>query len=400
MSRTARQPDHRPAFNAAALPWAALSQAARERDAAALEALWRDHKRPEQARAYAVRAVFAGACGRGDTALAGWVQNLYGMHIGAREITAQAGAALAAGRADVWHFLCEKIDALPRANEIYAGLLPAALVNHRPEALEKIRPHLSGPLGGFLHYPVTAGQTASLDWLLRAGLANDTITRSDTSRALVQAATRGQTDMIALLLDAGADPDAFGGAAIRHAGTHAGADGGAGLAHLLRAGANPQTVIAAASGDAALCEKLAALAALVAEEFRTRLQASCGQPAAAGLLRAYHAPLGTTGLHFAAEHRLLSCFSAALLDAGDFAQKNAAGETVIEVLARKGGVDDFFATARWRGQTQKLEDVLALLPAAAMDEETRADLLRRAERETLESAVPAGGFKLSRRPKP
>jgi len=84
--------------------------------------------------------------------------------------------------------------------------------------------------------------------------------------------------------------------------------------------------------------------------------------------------------------------------AADFAQKNTRGETVIDVLARRDDVAAFFAPAAWKGQTEKLAAVLALLPAGAMAAERCEDIQRKAEQATLDDIIPLGGFKLKRRP--
>src|SRR6218665_2370687 len=89
-------PSPRPVFATEDLPWGLLSSARVKDDAQALETLWQGYKRPEQARASAVRAIFAGACAQEDTALAAWVQTLHPQHIDAKTLKDTASQAIKA----------------------------------------------------------------------------------------------------------------------------------------------------------------------------------------------------------------------------------------------------------------------------------------------------------------
>lgn len=404
MSQNARQPDHRAVFQPDALPWATLSAACATGDTAVLDSLWQDHKRPEQARAAAVRALFTGACARDDLPLADWVFALHAKHIDEKTLRQTAGAALRQGRKDVWHFLGEKIDVRTDAGGIYKFLFKTALEN-TPEALslpavQKIFPHVRENVSSYLYAAVLGDNMSALVWLTEACREGGTLARADLDKALLLAVDRAQTPMASYLLQAGADAGAFGEAAIRRAVPHTDADGGVLLEVLVRGGANPAQAQEAAlqsTGGEALAQRLARAATEMAALHMEKLVQACGQPPEAARLAAYQPALGQTGLHFAAENRILQNVPKNGFSAADLSQKNAEGESVIDVVARRGSAGDFFAPAAWRGQTEKLAAALDLLPPGIWDETTREACLRTAERLTLEEALPAEGFKLARR---
>lgn len=404
MSQNARQSDHRPVFEPDALPWAALSAACAKDDTTVLDSLWQDHKRPEQARAAAVRALFTGACAQGDLSLADWVFGLHAKHVDEKTLRQTADHALRQGQGDVWHYLCEKIDARSGADEVYKSLFKTALEDAPPSlslnAVQKIFPHV-GPAGSsYLYFAVLGDNMPALVWLTEACRADGNLARAGLDKALLLAVDRAQTPMASYLLTAGADAGAFGEAALKRAAPHTDADGGALLEILVRGGAHParaqQIALQSAGGDL-LAQRLAKAAAETAALHAEKLAEVCGQPPDAARLAAYQPAFGKTGLHYAAESRILHTVPKDSFNAIALAQKNAEGETVIDVLARRGAAEDFFTPAAWRGQVQKLAAALELLPAGIWDETACAACLRAAERLTLEAAVPAEGFKLARR---
>lgn len=402
LRQASRHTDHRPVFDAGALPWAVLSKACAAGDTAALESLWRDHKRPEQARAAAVKAVFAGACAAENLPLAGWVATLYPQHIDAKTLKDSAAAALRRSPHRVWPFLAEKIDARHGASDIYRSLFKDALEHAPVQAAEKIFPHMDGAASGYIYAAVLGGNMPVLVWLTGACRAQGALPRADLDKALLLATERAQTPMVSHLLQLGADAGAFDDAALKRAAPHATADGGALLDLLVRAGAHPQKaqdIARRLPAGEELAQRLAQAGADAAEYHLARLAQHCGAPPDAARLAQVQDALGMTGLHYAAEHRLLHRLPKDSFSASGLAQKNAAGETTIDVVVRRGAWASFFNPQDWGGQVEKLTTALGLLKQDIWDEAARAACLRRAERLTLEAAVPDEGFTLKRRPK-
>lgn len=399
-----RPADHRPAFDAAALPWAALSAACVQNDAAVLESLWREHKRPEQGRAAAIKAVFAGACAAKNLPLARWVGTLYPQHIDTKTLRHGAAEALRQGRGDVWSFLCEHIDARPPAAsaEIYKSLFKIALEHAPVAAVQKIFPHMGASASDHLYAAVLGDNMPVLVWLTEACRAEGALPQAALDKSLLLACERAQTPMAQWLLAAGADAGAFAEASLKRAAPHTDADGGALLELLVRAGAHPQKaqeIARASAGGEGLAQRQAQSAAETAAHHLRILARHCGSPPDATRLTAPNAALGHSGLHYAAEHRLLHGLSKDSFTALGLAQKNTAGETVIDVLVRRSAWADFFKPEGWAGQVEKLAAALDLLPLAVCDDMARATCLRIAERLTLDAAVPEEGFTLARRPK-
>jgi len=406
LRQKARQHGPRPVFETDALPWEALSAACSAGDAAVLDSLWQNDKRPEQARAAAVRVLFAGACARDDLPLAAWVLGLHAQHVDAKTLRHVADHALRQGQTGVWPFLCDVTDARTDAAEIYKSLFKTALENTPPHlslpAAQKIFPCVGAGASSYLYAAVLGDNMPALVWLAEACRAGGDLSRADLDKALLLAVDRAQTPMASYLLKAGADAGAFDEAALKRAAPHTDADGGTLLALLVGAGAHPaqaQQIALRSAAGAPLAQRLAKVAEKTAAAHIQKLAEVCGQPPDAARLAAYQPALGKTGLHYAAESRILHTVPKNSFNAISLAQKNAEGETVIDVLVRRGAAEDFFTPAAWRGQVQKLAAVLDLLPACIWDETARAACLRRAERLTLEEAIPADGFKLTRRPK-
>lgn len=396
--------DHRPAFDAAVLPWAALSAACVQGDAAVLESLWREHKRPEQARAAAIKSVFAGACAAQNLSLANWVVALYPQHIDTKTLRHSAAESLRHGRGDVWPFLCEQIDARPPAMsaEIYKNIFKTALEHAPVAAVQKIFPHMGASASDHLYAAVLGDNMPALVWLAEACRAEGSLPQAALDKSLLLACERAQTPMAQWLLAAGADAGAFADAALKRAAPHTDADGGALLELLVRAGAHPQKsqVIARASaGGEGLAQRLAQVAAETAAHHLRILTQHCGTPPDAARLAAPNAVLGHSGLHYAAEHRLLHGLPKDSFTTLGLAQKNTADETVIDVLVRRGAWADFFKPEGWAGQVEKLAAALDLLPLAVCDDMVRATCLRIAELLTLDAAVPEEGFTLTCRPR-
>ena len=391
---------HKPVFDAAALPWAALSAAAARSDATAFETLWQDHKRPEQARASAVRTLFTGACARGDVMLAQWVQQQYSQHIDAKTLKDAGRKAIADTQMPVWDYLTGLLDTLPAGPSVYAELFRPALESAPLQVIQKIYPHVTAALSDFMYVPVLGGNMPALVWVTEACRMKGLLSQDTLDKALRLAVDRAKTPMASWLLGAGADAGAFADAMVHPAAQQAAQDGGALLELLVRAGLHPRKAIAAVADDAPLAARIAEAAAETAAHHLAVLQGHCGQPPDAQKLRERASAAGMTALHYAAEHRILAMIDRAIPAAADFAQKNARGETVMEVLARRDDVAAFFAPAAWKGHTEKLAAALALLPPEAMSAEMREDIQRKAEQATLDDIIPLAGFKLKRRPSP
>ncbi|MDP2205735.1 MAG: hypothetical protein Q8K65_05455 [Alphaproteobacteria bacterium] len=414
MRQTSRPADHRPVFDVAALPWAALSAACARGDTAPLESLWQEHKRPEQARAAAIRAVFTGACAAKNLPLAKWISTLYPQHIDTKTLRHTAAEALRQSHGDVWSFLCAQIDARPAAAaaDIYKNLFKTALEHAPVTAVQKIFPHMGASASGYLYAAVLGDNMPALAWLTEACHGANSLRPPDLDKALLLACERAQTPMAVYLLGAGADAGAFGEAALKRAAPHTDADDGALLELLVRAGAHPQKaqdIARAAAGGDALAQRLAKAAEETAAHHLRLLTAHCAAPLndrgtladdlGAAQLGGVQAALGCTGLHYAAEHHLLHRLPKNSFTAGGLAQKNTDGETAVDVLVRRGVWADFFKPEDWTAQVEKLAAALDLLPTAVWDDAARAACLRTAERLTLDAAVPAEGFTLTRRPK-
>lgn len=391
---------HKPVFDAAALPWAALSAAAARSDATAFETLWQDHKRPEQARASAVRTLFTGACARGDVMLAQWVQQQYSQHIDAKTLKDAGRKAIADTQMPVWDYLTGLLDTLPAGPSVYAELFRLALESAPLQVIQKIYPHVTVALSDFMYVPVLGGNMPALVWVTETCRMKGLLSQDTLDKALRLAVDRAKTPMASWLLGAGADAGAFADAMVHPAAQQAAQDGGALLELLVRAGLHPRKAIAAVADDAPLAARIAEAAAETAAHHLAVLQGYCGQPPDAQKLRERAPAAGMTALHYAAEHRILAMIDRAIPAAVDFAQKNARGETVMEVLARRDDVATFFVPAAWKGHTEKLAAALALLPPEAMAAERREDIQRKAEQATLDDIIPLGGFKLKRRPSP
>lgn len=392
---------HKPVFDAAALPWAALSAAAACSDAAAFETLWQDHKRPEQARAAAVRTLFTGACARGDVMLAQWVQQQYPQHIDAKTLKDAGRKAIADAQMPVWDYLTGLLDTLPAGPSVYAELFRPALESAPLQVIQKIYPHVTVALSDFMYVPVLGGNMPALVWVTDTCREKGILGQEALDKALRLSVERAKMPMVSWLLGAGADAGAFADAMVNPAAQQAAQDGGEMLELLVRAGLHPRKAMAAVADNALLAARIADAAAETAAHHLAVLHRHCGQPPDAQKLRGHGAVVsGMTALHYAAEHRILAMMDRAIPAAADFAQKNARGETVIDVLARRDDVAAFFAPAAWKGQTEKLAAVLALLPAGAMAAERCEDIQRKAEQATLDDIIPLGGFKLKRRPSP
>jgi hypothetical protein len=403
LSQTRRTADHRPVFDTAALPWAALSAACARGDAGVLDSLWQEHKRPEQARAAAVKSVFAGACAAQNLPLAKWVSTLYSQHIDTKTLRHSAAEALRQGRGEVWNFVCEQIDAKPSAAaEIYKSLFKTALEQAPVAAVQKIYPHMDGTAADHLYAAVLGDNMPALVWLAEACRTDGNLLQAALDKSLLLACERAQIPMAQWLLNAGADAGAFAEAALKRAAPHADADRGVLLALLVRAGADPQKaqdIARVSAGGEALAQRLAQVATDTAAHHLHILMQQCGTPPEVTRLAARHPALGRSGLHYAAEHRLLHRLPKDSFTAQGLGQKNGAGETVIDVLVRRGAVADFFKPEAWAGHVEKLAAAFDFLPPAVCDDVARAKCLRTAERLTLDAALPEEGFSLARRPK-
>lgn len=386
---------HKPVFDDAALPFAQLSAAAAHGDAAAFDALWQDHKRPEQARASAARSVFTGACQRGDVVLAAWMQEHYTQHIDTKTLKDAGRQAITSGNTPVWDYLCGVLDAHRAGASVYAELFRPALESAPLSTIQKIFPHVSIPVEQYIYVPLLGGNMAALCWLTETAAAQGALGSAALDGALRMAVERAKTPMITWLLGAGAAPaDCMAKPAVQRAAE----DGGDILELLVRAGLNPRKAAEAAGDDTALVKRVQQAAAETAAHHLDILHAHCGNPPLPEKLRSLQGALGMRGLHYAAEHRVLGMIDRAVFTAADLAQQNPQGETVMDVLARRGEVQAFFTPETWRGQVDKLAAAFALLPAAAMDSTARDDVLRKAEQFTLDDVIPASGFKLKRRP--
>ncbi len=393
-------PSPRPVYAAEDLPWGILSSACMQGDAQTLETLWRDHKRPEQARASAVRAVFSGACARGDTALAAWVQNLHPQHIDTKTLKDTAAQAIKTGVMPVWHFLTDIIDNHHGVANIYGSLLRTAAAHGTPAILQKIWPQTGDAPAAQLYAAVIGDNMPALTWMIEVCKKENKLEQTHVDKAFLLAVQRAQTPMVSQFLYAGADASAHGDAALRQALPHSAADGGILMEMLVRAGAHPrkaQDMLASLPETQTLLPKIKQAAEETAQRHLAALHAACGQPPQ---LAAHQPTLGMSGIHYAAHHRVLDRIGTPNFKAADLAQTNTAGENVVQVLVRRGAEDAFFAPARWHGQTEKLAAALDLLPDGHWTAQRRAQTLRAAEQQTLQrlAASAAGAFRLGRRP--
>lgn len=392
-------PSPRPVFAAEDLPWGLLSAACVRGDAGPLESLWSDYKRPEQARAAAIRAIFSGGCAHSDTALAAWVRELHPQHIDAKVLKDAASQAIKTGAAPVWDFLTGIIDAHQGAQNIYAGLFRDAAEHGTPHVLQKIWPHVGDAPAAQLYAAVIGDNMPTLTWLTDACQKDGKLDAAQVDKAFLLAVQRAQTPMASWLLGAGADAATHDDAGLRQALPHSAADGGVLMALLVRAGAHPQKaqdLLAAQAETAALVPKIKQ----VAEETAQHHLDACAASLRAGTFCDPQKSLGMTGLAYAAHHRILHRVPVQNFTAEDLAQPNAQGENVVQILVSRGAADAFFAPARWQGQTEKLAAALDLLPVGLWPDQKCAQILRTAEQQSLQhlAASAASAFRLGRKP--
>ncbi len=398
-------PSPRPAFAAEELPWGLLLSARAQGDAQALESLWAEFKRPEQARASAVRAIFQGACARGDIELAAWVHGLHPQHVDAKLLKDTAAHAIRQRAMPAWDFLTGIIDAHHGAGNIYRGLMRDAVAEGNPAILQKIWPQAGAEPSSHLYAAVIGDNMPALTWLTEACKNAGQLTAADVNKAFLLAVQRAQTPMVAWLLGAGAEASTHDNAALRQAVPHSAADGGVLMDILVRAGAHPQKaldLLAQHTDTRALLPKIKQAAEETAQHHMDVLDHVCGRPLQAGAFCADQASLGMTGLQYAAYHRILDRIAVQRFTSEALAKPNAQGHHAVQVLADRGALDTFFVPDRWRGQTEKLAAALDLVPAGLWSDEKRAQILRSAEQQSLQhlAASAAGAFRLGRKSSP
>lgn len=397
-------PSPRPHFDPQELPWGVLSSACAQGDVQPLETLWSHFKRPEQARAAAVRAVFTGACARGDTKLAAWVRGLYPQHIDVSTLKSAATQSIKNAAHKTWQFMTDVIDAHPSAAHIYGGLLRDAAQYGTPAVLQKLAPHMGDMASSHLYAAVVGDNMPALMWLTDHCKKENKLSAAHLDQALLVSVQRGHTPMASWLLGAGADAAAHDDAALRHALPHTPADGGVLMELLVRAGAHPQKaqeMLAAQTETQILTAKIKQAAEETAQHHLAQVKHLCGDPPAPSSFADRHAALGTTAIHYAAHHRILHRLPVQSFAAADLAQKNARGENVIDVLVRRDEAAPFFTPDRWRGQTEKLAAALDLLSDTHPLTQKREAILRSAEQQSLQHIAQQAGaaFRLGPRPR-
>lgn len=397
-------PSPRPHFDPQDLPWAALSAACKAGDVPVLEKLWVDYKRPEQARAAAVRAVFAGACARGDTSLAAWVQDLYQQHIDVPTLKSAAAQCIKSGTGATWQFLTQQIDAHPAATQIYGGLLRDAAQHGTPAIVQKILPHAGDMASAHLYAAVIGDNMPALTMLTEHCKRENTLDSAHLDQAFLISVQRGNTPMAAWLLGAGANAAAHDDAALRHALPHSAADNGMLMQLLVRAGAKPekaQELLMSQPETVAWAGDIKQAGEETAAHHLAQVYKACGNPPKHELFSAHQAVLDKTAIHYAAHHRILHRVPVQSFAAEDLLQKNRSGENVIDVLVRRGEEMPFFAAARWRGQADKLAAAFDLLPEGHPLTQKREMILRGVEQDSLQQIASAAGaaFRLGPRPR-
>lgn len=397
-------PSPRPAFATEDLPWDLLSSACAQGDARTLETLWADFKRPEQARASAVRAIFQGACAHGDIKLAAWVSDLHPQHIDVKLLKDTAAQAIKDHAAPVWNFLTGVIDAHHGIKNIYGSLLRDAAAEGTPQILQKIWPHAGDGPSSHLYAAVIGDNMPALSWLTETCKKAGQLNVADVNKAFLLAVQRAQTPMAAWLLRAGADASTHEDAALRHALPHSAADGGVLMEMLVRAGAHPQKasdLLAQHPDTTLLAPKIKQVAEETAQHHMSVLNKICGQPLQAAAFCADQKSLGMTGLQYAAYHRILDRIAVQNFTSEALSRLNPQGHHAIQILADRGALEPFFTPDRWRGQTEKLAVALDLVPAGLWTDQKRAQILRSAEQQSLQhlAASAAGAFRLGRKPR-
>lgn len=367
------------------LPWPCLIEACARKDAGVLESLWVDEKRPEQARAAAIRSIFEGACVRGYTDLAQWAYTLYPQHVTAKVLQDSGAASIRTGQTKVWDVISGFIDAHHAPQKIFEKILRTSAQYATPQILEKLWPYAGERPSSLLYAAALGDNMPALKWMTKACQKENSLHLEDINKALILAARNGHLPMLAWLLFQGADASAHDDAPLRLAFAHADSDNGALIEALVRAGAHPDKAQKMAM-DAGMTEIAARLRTAAAETQKLHMEVLhkiCGNPFAGAQLCSAHEAIGGTGLHYAARHRILDQLSTVLFDTADLMQKNDSGQTVLDVLCQRGDMERFCAPARWTGHIDKLKAVFSLLPDSSVLKERQDQLLRQAEQLTL-----------------
>jgi hypothetical protein len=100
-------------------------------------------------------------------------------------------------------------------------------------------------------------------------------------------------------------------------------------------------------------------------------------------LRQSQEMLGTTGLHYAADHRVFDQIALGQLSADDFLARNAQGETVLAVIEKRNDIAALLQPARWAGQAEMLRRVLPHLSEKTQESLDVRQLLLDVDMQTL-----------------
>jgi len=347
-----------------------------------VDIFWQTDKKPEEARAGLARLAFDAACHTGNTKNAEWLKTRYATHIKASEFKAAVLKSMERGDD---HTALWLIQNMPQActdenqkNKLVGSLLAPALQISRLVIVKALTELQDRPDSSLLYRAALGGQIDNLRYMIGRCKERKTLMAEDLNAALVVSVKQGDAQTMACLLGAGADAGAPREAPLKRAAERFSQDGFSMIGQLLTAGADP---VLAKKLLPSQISAIDACAQKAQEDHRAKLQRATGFDADA--LRRHQNVLGTTGLHYAAEHRVFDHVVLSKMTADDFLIKNVQGETVLAVIEKRNDVAALLQPARWVGQVEMLRHVLPHLSAKTQESLDVRQLLLDVDMQTL-----------------
>lgn len=343
---------------------------------------WQADKKPEEARAGLARLAFEAACDAGDTQSAAWLQTEYTQHIKIPEFKTATLKAMEAGADDMALWLiknmpladvCEK-----QKDKTIQALLASAMQISRLNIVTTLASMQDTADSGLLYRAALGGQITNLRYMVDTCHDQKTLATWDLNAALVIAVKQGDVAMTDYLLDAGADAGSPREAPLKRAAERFAQDGFTITGLLLAAGADPilaKDLLPAQQSMIDACVKTAQ------DNHRLKLNHATGLNAQQ--LRQPQEMLGTTGLHYAANHRVFDQIAIGKMTTDDFLLKDAQGETVLDVIEKRNDVAALLRPARWVGQADMLRRVLPCLSEKTQESLDVRQLLLDVDMQTL-----------------
>ena len=263
-------------------------------------------------------------------------------------------------------------------NKTIQALLAPAMQISRLNIVKALADIQDTPDSGLLYRAALGGQMTNLRYMVDTCRGQKTLATPDLNAALVIAVKQGDVAMTDYLLGAGADAGSPREAPLKRAAERFAQDGFVMTALLLSSGADPllaKELLPAQQGMIDTCVKQAQ------DAHRAKLDHATGFNIQQ--LRQPQETLGTTGLHYAANHRVFDQVSIGQMTVEDFLIKNAQGETVLDVIEKRNDVAAFLQPARWVGQADMLRRVLPCLSEKTQESLDVRQLLLDVDMQTL-----------------